>query len=174
MVFLSKKLKKDKVYEADYTGGFVPADAFLIGFGLDYLGALRSKSSVKIANKKFLPSKQYLDSLYARKALLTSFLLQQNKAHDLNTTSSFQGVKNFLSTAFSLNGLKESVVSAIATAAYLLTTFELASDGAPLESRILKQALTAGAVVGGCTFFASRAITLESQVAENSLAMKRM
>lgn len=158
MVFLSKKEVKGKVYEADYISTTVPLDAFLIGFGLDYLSALRNTPSIKIANKEYLPKSEEHEAHFEKKYQLTLEILSLQKQLTAETNKvPVKADVNMLSMILSCHDLQQSIVSAI-TRSICILAFGLAIGlGA---GAILAKSASSTLLVGSMTFFASKMATV--------------
>ncbi len=58
IVLVDKVQERSNQYSPDYVGFNVPADAFIVGMGLDYYGELRNKSEIRAVDTAFLPTEE--------------------------------------------------------------------------------------------------------------------
>lgn len=65
VVLVNKEQKRSFKEYVTYVGFTVPEDAFIVGFGLDYVGLLRNEDDITAVDKRYLPNtleRQLLDS----------------------------------------------------------------------------------------------------------------
>ncbi|WED44593.1 phosphoribosyltransferase [Legionella cardiaca] len=83
VVLVDKVQKRVGNYRPEYVGFEVPADAFIVGMGLDYYGELRNEFEIRAVDVNFLPSpaeKEQLDKEKSLNAELVKLIALEKEA----------------------------------------------------------------------------------------------